>query len=142
MYKYEYIVECRLTLKNIYLLGDAPLSKTEIFFLYTCSFIIFYEKLVKICIDCLTVWKNHVSTHYCRASRYNSSFKCQCFTNSSLSERILLLPGCVKYYMPSPVVRRSVSSYLSVIAAGVRNYRVCIVFFVLSKKTKCGHLNK
>ncbi len=142
MYKCGYIVECRLTLKNIYLLGDAPFSKTEILFLYIYSFIASRKKLVKKCVDYLIMWKNHVNAHSYHASRYNLSFKYQCVTNSSLSEEILIIPRFCGILYAFPVFGRSVSSYLSAIAVGVRNYRVCIVYFVvLSKKTKYGHLN-
>lgn len=134
MYKYEYIVECRLTLKNIYLLDDAPLSKTEIFFLYIHLFTIFCKKLVKSCVDCLIVWKKYVNTHCCRASRYNLSFKYQCVTNSSLSKKNLIIPRFCEISYAFPVLRKSVSSYLSAIAAGVRNYRVCIVFLPYQRK--------
>lgn len=146
MYKYGYIVECRLTLKNIYLLGDAPLSKTEILFLYIYSFITSHKKLVKKCVDYLIMWKNHVNAHSRHVSRYNLSFKYQCVTNSSLSEEILIIPRFCEILYAFSVLRRSVLSYLPAIAAGIRNYRVCIALICcLVKENKMRtfeYLNK
>lgn len=142
MYKYEYIVECRLTLKYIYLLGDAPLSKTEIFLLYTHFFIISCKKLVKSCVDCLIVWKKHVNTHYCCASRYNLSFKYQCVTNNSLSKKNLIIPRFCEILYAFPRFQK-VCIIIS-IGDSCRSTELSCLYclFALSKKIKYEHLNK